>query len=128
MSTQAVAKFLIMAVYNTDKNNSKQNPEVWRQIYLSVCPFSSIKWVCHGLLRSLVMSGSSYLIIYSQASKLLKYLIVEKGADLHAGIASLDNFPDRPAFKECKAIHSKLKYASGKFTLKQVHLVLWHCW
>ena len=55
-----------------------------------------------------------------QSQQLLKYLILEKAGDLRGGIASLDAFPDRPAFKECRAMQQKLKYAGGPFTLKQV--------
>ncbi|WAR09126.1 ATM-like protein [Mya arenaria] len=57
--------------------------------------------------------------IGEQSLRLLKFLILEKAGELRTGIASLDNFPDRLVFKECRAMHHKLKYATGPFILKQ---------
>jgi len=45
---------------------------------------------------------------------------VDKAGELRDSIASLDNFPDKPAFKELRTKHKKLKYSAGTFTIKQV--------
>jgi hypothetical protein len=55
-----------------------------------------------------------------QSLSLLKFLTLEKVKELRTAIAMLDNFPDKPEFKECRAVHHKLKYASGAFSLKKV--------
>ncbi|KAL4233542.1 hypothetical protein ACF0H5_008222 [Mactra antiquata] len=51
---------------------------------------------------------------------LLKYLILEKAGDLQVAIATLENFPDRPVFKDCRIIHHRIKYSSSPYSLKQM--------
>ncbi|KAH3729489.1 hypothetical protein DPMN_055461, partial [Dreissena polymorpha] len=57
--------------------------------------------------------------IGQKALAILKLLIVERGGDLVSAVVALDNFPDRPAFEECRKRHLKLKYAAGRFNFKQ---------
>ncbi|KAM6946333.1 serine-protein kinase ATM [Aplochiton taeniatus] len=54
-----------------------------------------------------------------QVLSLLKFLVIENQEKLKSAICRLEPFPERPEFRELRAVQHTLKYRSGSFTLRQ---------
>lgn len=67
-----------------------------------------------------------YLIILNcfvpKVLSLLQFLVIESQQKLKGAISRLEPFPDIPEFRELRSVQHKLKYNSGRFTLRQVHM------
>uniref|UniRef100_A0A4W5QBE2 non-specific serine/threonine protein kinase n=1 Tax=Hucho hucho TaxID=62062 RepID=A0A4W5QBE2_9TELE len=71
------------------------------------------------IVGTLTAQVTNQLAISQQVLSLLKFLVVESQDKLKSAIQKLEPFPDRPEFRELRAVQHTLKYRTGKFTLRQ---------
>uniref|UniRef100_A0A8C8F0W8 non-specific serine/threonine protein kinase n=1 Tax=Oncorhynchus tshawytscha TaxID=74940 RepID=A0A8C8F0W8_ONCTS len=71
------------------------------------------------IVGTLTAQVTTQLAISQQVLSLLKFLVVESQDKLKSAIQKLEPFPDRPEFRELRAVQHTLKYSTGKFTLRQ---------
>uniref|UniRef100_A0A674EXF0 non-specific serine/threonine protein kinase n=1 Tax=Salmo trutta TaxID=8032 RepID=A0A674EXF0_SALTR len=71
------------------------------------------------IVGTLTAQVTNQLAISQQVLSLLKFLVVESQDKLKSAIQKLEPFPDRPEFRELRAVQHTLKYSTGKFTLRQ---------
>ncbi|XP_069045887.1 serine-protein kinase ATM isoform X1 [Lepisosteus oculatus] len=72
-----------------------------------------------GTLTTLVASQPT--VSQQQVLNLLEFLVVtnQDNEHLQRAIPLLEPFPDRPAFRELRAVQQQLKYSRGAFTLRE---------
>uniref|UniRef100_A0A6Q2YDU3 Telomere-length maintenance and DNA damage repair domain-containing protein n=1 Tax=Esox lucius TaxID=8010 RepID=A0A6Q2YDU3_ESOLU len=72
------------------------------------------------IVGTLTAQLDNHPAVTQQVISLLKFLVIESQDKLKSAIQQLEPFPDRPEFRELRAVQHKLKYSKGEYTLRQV--------
>uniref|UniRef100_A0A6Q2X7D8 non-specific serine/threonine protein kinase n=1 Tax=Esox lucius TaxID=8010 RepID=A0A6Q2X7D8_ESOLU len=71
------------------------------------------------IVGTLTAQLDNHPAVTQQVISLLKFLVIESQDKLKSAIQQLEPFPDRPEFRELRAVQHKLKYSKGEYTLRQ---------